>query len=431
VDDTLRVGIVGPGRRGSNLMQRLGYPVGKAKTLESIIQGTEVVALCDTFERNLAAAAAAVEKLHDAPTLYRDYREMLSNEDLDAVIVATPDFSHAPIAEAAVQAGCDVYVEKCAANDPEQLRSLEAAMDKHDRFVQVGYQLRQDTLFRQALEVMRRGWIGEVHLAQTSIHRHGSNGALQHPILYSDAPPKPEEVHWDLFLAGVAREREYDPYRYFEWRKYWDYSNGVFGDNQSHSVDAVEFILDLGTPGSAMASGGVYHHTQNGRETPDVVNAQVEYPDKKVSVGYSDIGMNSYLTPGVFLFGTEGTMHVSWELKVFPDLFSSRYAESIEEGKVSPNKPMIHLKNPAAAKAITGNPSEMWLSGRGATATTTSKGEFDTSRLHLENFFQSVRLRNAPAASLEVTRTSTIAAMMSAESYRTGKRVTPADLGFE
>ncbi|QDU65196.1 Gfo/Idh/MocA family protein [Engelhardtia mirabilis] len=429
IDDALRVGIVGPGRRGSNLMARMGYPSELANATDQTISGVELVAVCDTFLGNLRTASDAVSKVHDRPTEYRDYRLMLEREDLDAVVVATPDFSHAPIAQAAVEAGCDVYVEKCAANTADQLRSLEAAVAKHGRIVQVGYQLRENELYRQAKAIVERGWIGEVRLARMEVHRHGSNGALRHPLLEYGPAPERADVEWELFLAGIAPEREYDAERYFEWRKFWDYGNGVCGDNQSHSVDAIEFVVGLGLPASATASGGVYHWG-GARETPDVLSANVEYPDAGISVNYMQTDSNSFGVPGTWLYGSEGTMHVSWELEVYPDRFSERYADSLEEGKLDPRRPMIHLKDPAAAKAMEGKASELWLAGRGAGGTTRSDGTFDTTRLHLENFFTSVRERSTPTAPLEVARTSTIAAIMSAESYRTGRRVTLEDVGF-
>lgn len=430
IDDTLRVGIIGSGRRGHNLLARLGYRNAYANNPDKYLEGVKVVAVSDTWEGNREMASEAIGKLHSKPTVYRDYREMLGTEDLDAVIVATPDFTHAPISIAAIEAGCDVYVEKCAANTREQLEAFESAIKKHEAVVQVGYQLRQDAIYKQAAEVIRRGWIGEPRLARCEVHRNGMNGALRHPALADGGQPNPEGVDWELFLAGLAPEREYDPQRFFEWRKYWDYCNGICGDNQSHSVDAVEFVVGLGHPSKATAAGGVFEYDH--RETPDVLTATVDYDNEGMSVLFVAIDSNSYNVPGTYFYGTEGTMHVSWELKVWPDRFSEKYGESLESGKLKASKPMIHLKDPAAASAITGNPSEMWLAGRGATRTTRKDrdGTFDTTRLHLENWFESIRTRSQPMASIESAKGSTMAAIMSAESYRTGRRVSASDLGF-
>jgi predicted dehydrogenase len=361
---------------------------------------------------------------------HADYEEMLAREDLDAVVIATPDFSHAPLAVAAIEAGCDVYVEKCAANTPEQLRALERALADSDRILQVGYQLRQDELFRSAGEIYRRGWIGQVHLAEFAIHRGGPTATLEHPLLADGAaPPDPALVDWDLFLAGIAPEREYSPSRYFEWRKYWDYGNGTMGDNQSHSLDAVEWVCGLRHPTSAVASGGLYGASPD-RETPNVLNATVEYADDSLSVRFSEFDGNSGKQDGAWFYGTEGTMHVSWELKVWPDRFSERYAQSLAEGKLKPGQPMIHLTDPAAAEAVNGNPSQMWLAGRGALRTTRGRGAFDTTRLHFENLFACMRDRSLPDAHLGTARWSTLGTLMSAESFRTGRRTTPEDLGF-
>ncbi len=436
IDNVLRVGAIGVGRRATGgLLPRLGYvrrdmATGELKPQTPRMPDVELVAICDVFQDNLDEMGAAVERAGGKATLYKRYREMLDREDLDAVIVATPDFTHAPIAQAAVEAGCDVYLEKCAANTPQQLRDLEAAVAEHGRIVQVGYQLRQDEIHRQAKEVVKRGWIGETRLITHAVHRSGSTGSLRHPLLQYGEAPDPGRVDWDLFLDGRAPERPYEAGRFFEWRKYWDYCNGIFGDNQSHIVDAAEFIADLGLPATAVASGGVYG-SDEGRETPDVITAVLEYPDQGLSLRFTEIDCNSHPSQVSSYHGTEGTLEISWELKVFPDRFSSKYADALEAGKLNPNKPVIHLKDRAAATALSANPSEMWLAGRGATKTTRGGGEFDTTLLHLQDFFDSVRSREKPIADLSSSRVSTIAAQMSAEALRSGTRITPQDLGFE
>ena len=434
VDDTLRLGAIGLGRRMTNLLSRLGVACkdlrsGKRQSADEPMAGIEFVALCDVFEWNLEEKAEAVRELGGEPALYRDYREMLEKEDLDAVIVATPDFTHAPIAQLAVENGCDVYVEKCAANTPQQLRDLEAAVAKHEAIVQVGYQLRQDEIHLRAKEVIERGWIGEVRLVTFEVHRSGATGLLRHPLLEYGEPPDPALVDWDLFLAGIAPERPYDPERFFEWRKFWDYCNGICGDNESHFVDEVELMTGIGLPATASTSGGVYGSTDQ-RETPNVITACLEYPDEGLSLRFTEIDCNSGGPKGTWVYGTDGSLSVSWELKVYPDRFSSRYADALEEEKLSPHKPMIHVKDPAAAAALEANPSQMWLAGRGATKTTRGNGVYDTTRLHIEDFLSCVRSREQPAASLEIARNSTIAAQMSAAALRQGRAITPADLGF-
>jgi predicted dehydrogenase len=429
IDNTVRLGIVGAGRRGHDIIARLGYPSDKANAPDVRIENVDLVSVCDVFAGNRHSAVAAISRVHSPPAIHRDYREMFERDDLDGVIIATPDFSHAPIATAAIEAGIDVYLEKCAANTPDQLRALERALAKHDRILQVGYQLHQDVLFSNAVEIFRRGWIGEVRMARFEVHRNGPNGQLRHPLLQYGQAPDASEVDWELFLAGIAPERDYDPERFFEWRKFWDYSNGSCGDNQSHSVDAAEFVLGLDLPTSAMASGGVYQWGGQ-RETPDVLTAAVEYADAGVSVLFTSIDANQHMVPGTWFYGTEGTMHVSWELKVFPDRFSERYAERLGRGELDVNEPMLHLENRAAAAALEGDASELWLAGRGATKTTRGDGTFDTTRLHLEDWLTSMRDRTQPSSPLASAKGSTLAAMMSAESYRSGRRVTLEDMGF-
>ncbi|HKX46906.1 MAG TPA: Gfo/Idh/MocA family oxidoreductase, partial [Planctomycetota bacterium] len=403
IDDSLKVGVVGIGRRASDLLARLGHKlptanVHKSEEFQPIV-GVEVAAVCDTFRPNREWAARAVAVVGPEPAAYADYRELLAREDLDALIVATPDFSHAPIAIAAVERGLDVYVEKCLANTPEQLRALEAAASAKDRIVQTGYQLRQDEIRKAAAEIVRRGYLGEVRLIRFALNRHGAVGRLAHPLLAGGAAPDSEFVDWELFLAGVAPERPYDPKRYFEWRLYWDYANGVFGDQLTHVADEVAVVAGLGLPSSATASGGVYEW-RDGRETPDTITAVLEYDEPGTSLVFSNVNSNSHGQDGTTFYGTEGTLEVSWQLRLFPDRFSAKYAEQVEAGKLDPETPMLELLDPAAATALQGKPTELWLAGRGATRTTRPDGEFDVTRLHLDDFFDAVRTRREPAAGI-------------------------------
>jgi hypothetical protein len=182
----LRIGLVGFGTRGRGHLRVFGYfdtDTGKARFIEhERMPGVEVVAICDTFQDNLDLGCEWVRKAGARATGYVDYREMLATADLDAVVIATPDHTHAPIAADAMRAGCDVYVEKCLSNNVEETLLLERLAAETGRIVQVGYQLRHDASHAVAKSLIQQGHIGEVRMVQMNLRRSGDNAGWTDPL---------------------------------------------------------------------------------------------------------------------------------------------------------------------------------------------------------------------------------------------------------
>ena len=428
VDDALQVGLIGAGDRGFAHLHRLAdLPESPGKPRVCGIPGVRVTAICDTFDVH---ADRAVEGLRQGGggrvRSYVDYREMLEREDLDAVVIATPDFTHAPIAIDAVRAGCDVYVEKCMSNTPEHAVELQHALEEGQRVLQVGYQLRQDELHAAARELVRRGYVGEVRMVQSFLRRSGAVGAWKSPLAENGGPPR-HQVHWEEFLARAAPAVPYDPRRYFEWRAFWDYGTGAAGDLMSHAMNSVEMVLDLGMPDSVTSSGGVYEW-DDGRETPDNWSALLEYEDPRTSVNFCCSLSNSYGKQGTLFLGTEGTLELSWFLNVYADQHSTRYAEQIEDGRIVPGKAFLTRRNEGSERALESTPSEAWLVGRGAKETTIEGKLHDTTYLHLAEFFDCVRSRRMTSANFDTSLASTMSALACAQSYREERRVSPSEM---
>lgn len=427
-NDTLRIGVIGTGARGQDHLWALGYAVDdpvyahRKGTVVEPIAGTAVVAVCDAYEDKLDQAHAAVRARGGQPGRYTSWRKMLDEAHLDAVVIATPDHLHGPLALAAVEAGCDVYVEKCMTNRAEELAPLGAALEKHGRILQVGYQMHQDRLHQLAREMIAHGELGEVHSVQTFLHRNTESGAWKHPDAARGAALR-ERIHWDEFLGG-APAREFDASRFFEWRQYWDYSTGLSGDVFSHTLSAAQYLLDLPLPETASASGGVYHWRDQ-RETPDHFSATVEFPSKRVQVNFLSTLSNSFFRRSALaVCGSKATLELSWRLSVYAEQGSELFERLDKEKRRPYERPYVDIQDNAARLVVQGAPSSRWLEGRGATATTAADGSVhDTTRLHHEEWVRCIRARTQPSASYASSLCSTIGAHLATQSYRQGRRM--------
>jgi predicted dehydrogenase len=239
-----RVGLIGSGWYGKSALFRLLQ-----------IEPVEVVALCDVDKRMLAEAAemvAARQASRRTPRTFGDYREMLKQEQLDIVHVATPDHWHALAMIAAVQAGADVYVEKPVSVDVVEGRAMLAAARKHNRVVQVNMQRRSTPHLVEARDrVIREGRLGKVAYAEVCCF---------YPMRPRGNPPEvapPEYLDYDMW-TGPAPMRPFTSNKHPRgWRAFMEYGNGIIGDMGVHMLDMVRWMLDLGWPKRISSSGGI------------------------------------------------------------------------------------------------------------------------------------------------------------------------------
>jgi predicted dehydrogenase len=230
--DRVALAIVGAGGRGADNIR------------EAAAAGAEIVALCDCDEQN---AAESFAKYPDARK-YRDWRRMLDAEkSIDAVLVATPDHSHAIVSIAAMQLGKHVYSEKPLARSIWEVRQMAKAATASRVATQMGTQGHAFEGTRQAVEVLRAGVIGDV--AELHVWTDRPAGWWAQGVLRpTDTPPVPPTLDWDVWL-GPAPERPYHPaYVPFKWRGFWDFGTGAIGDMGIHNLDTAFWGLELGTP---------------------------------------------------------------------------------------------------------------------------------------------------------------------------------------
>ena len=272
------------------------------------VPGVELVAACDIFDGRLDAA----RERHGEIFVSRDYREVLARDDVDAVIVGTPDHWHQPISVDALNAGKAAYCEKPMVHDISEGHSLIEAQEESGRVFQVGSQGMSSLGNEKAKALYEEGAIGELNYAEGFWARNSPLGAWQYPI---PAGASGETVDWKRFL-GPAPEVPYDPLRVFRWRNYRDYGTGVAGDLFVHLFSSLHFIVSSRGPTRIQATGGL-RYWEDGREVPDVLLGMFDYPatdthppfNLSLRVNFVDGTSGSTF---LRLVGSEGAMDVTW-----------------------------------------------------------------------------------------------------------------------
>jgi predicted dehydrogenase len=210
------------------------------------VRNENIVAVCDVDENNLAAAA----KEFPSAKTYADYRKMLERKDIDAVVVSTPDHTHAVATMAALNSGRHVYCEKPLTHSVWETRQVIEAARKHKRITQLGTQIHATDNYRRVVELVRSGVIGPVREVHVWVGRVWAGKGRP-----TETPPVPATLSWDLWL-GPAPERPYHPaYVPFNWRGWWDFGGGTLADMACHHVDLPKWALKLGPPLTVEAEG--------------------------------------------------------------------------------------------------------------------------------------------------------------------------------
>ena len=257
-NDRVRVGIIGTGGRGMNHLQELK---------KDAAANAEIVALCDVWRVNLERAKEAAG---NGPRTTSHYQELLSWPEVDAVIIAGPDFGHSRMLEEALRAGKDVYVEKPFGTDFAEAKAAFLAARASGRVVQAGTQWRSDPVFVGAKQLLEAGAIGQVTRAEFRIGFYEPRWARDyHHVAEAD-------VDWKNFLLHRPA-RPFDARRFRQWQLFRDYTNGIPGLWMSHWANLVAWYLNDLFPASAVTLGGVYRW-KDGRETEDIFETLLEYP---------------------------------------------------------------------------------------------------------------------------------------------------------
>jgi len=361
-NDRIRVGVIGAGGRGR-------YLTGEFKEI-----GAEMAAVCDVAEANLEAGLKAAST---GAKPYDNYKRLLEDKSIDAVIVSTPDHWHAQMTIDAVEAGKDVYVEKPLAHTiAEGYRMIEATR-RTKRIVQVGTQRRSSALFQESRAIAQSGELGNVRLVNSWWYNHQAS---------MNTSPVTGKVDWQQWL-GTSPKREFDPIRFRNWYYFWDYSGGLMIGQAAHVIDAIHWFMNSDAPMAVTTSGGAVNI--DGVEIPETTCMSIEYPQNYLAVftvGYKAMRYNMFNDQCKQFHGDKARLDVGRE-------WYALYPQSTAiEMKPSREKKMPGSFNPA-------------------------------TRDHIRNFLDCIRTRNEPNAPVEAGQSTNIVLCMAIESLRTGRRM--------
>ena len=289
-NDRLSIGMIGVGSRGGQLLGDI--------LKNSAAYNVEVTAVCDTWKMRRDAAAARIkESGGKEPRLFENYEDLLALKDLDAVVIASPDFSHARILTDALKAGKDVFVEKPMGKDLEQLNAAMDAQAAAKRIVQVGTQRRSEGYWKAAAKMVQSGVLGTISRVEVGWNDCGPRWRRNVTAI------KREDVNWKRFLMHLP-DRPFDEHRYGEWQLFRDYTNGPMAVLGAHFFDVALWVMNAKYPSTAVANGGQYVW-KDGREHEDTVYAAFDFPEGFALRYCTGLGNSS--EGGLRLYGTNGT----------------------------------------------------------------------------------------------------------------------------
>jgi predicted dehydrogenase len=360
-NERVRCGVIGSGGRGQLLAG------------EFLANGAEVAAVCDVYEPNLSAG---LKKASPGAKGYGEYRRVLDDTSLDAVVVAAPDHWHSRMMIDAVDAGKDVYQEKPLAHTIEDGEAKVRAVRRTRRVVQVGTQRRSFDFFIEAKALMEK--LGQVRLVT-------SWWANYQPAL--PAGKFEGALDWKAWL-GSAPQRPPDPVRFFNWYWFWDYGGGLLVGQAAHLMDAIQWFMKSGEPRAVTCSAGRVN--VEGAEVPETCVLTVEFPEDYLAtfaIGYQAMRYNFF----------------NDQLKQFHGT-AARFDVAREWCKLYPQSREIELK---------------------AVAERRDPGSFNgrATRQHVANFLECVKSRKEPNAPVEAGQATNIVLGMAVESMRTGRRL--------
>lgn len=261
-NERLRLGVIGCGGMANSHMNALL----QMKETDNV----EIGAVCDVYQKRLESAA---QKTGGKP--FARYQELLSQKDLDYVLIATPEHWHHRMTIDALEAGKHVYVEKPMTHTIKESQEVIRKLHGSQLKLQVGVQGMSDESYEVANRYIREGALGKVVMAQIDYSRNHLDDFWAYDI---DADAKPGvNLDWEAWL-GPAPKRAWDPRRYFQWRRYWDYSGGIATDLFVHRVTRIIKAVGLTFPDRVVATGGTWNFTDTVAEIPETFNMLCDYP---------------------------------------------------------------------------------------------------------------------------------------------------------
>lgn len=394
--DRLGVAMIGVGTRGQYLLK---------EALE--VPNTEIRVICDLYDGNIARARQAAG--NPAVRVTKDWEAAVADKDVDVVVIATPDFWHAPMTVRAAEARKDIYVEKGWCRTLDEAKRMRKAVKDNRVVMQLGHHYNSLSAFQRAREIFRSGALGKTPLVRTYIDRTGPDPVWKFYTNYRvHEPPQdagPETIDWERFIANASK-RPFDLERFFKWRCWWEYGTGIAGDLMTHLWDSVNMVMGMGIPETAVTQGGLYFW-KDGRDVPDMWHVLFDYPSKELAITFACNFHNRHAGEMAQYLGRDMTMEVS-------QLFCRTY--------IAEWKPEYHTRMAAARRAAVkaGDPPEAAVVAPDTNYRATD--EFEVAG-HVRNFLDCVRTRQTPRCGVDRAFEEAAAIVMSVEAYKQGRRV--------
>jgi predicted dehydrogenase len=401
----VRLGLIGYGCRGAELVQ----------ILRKAGSNVEFLGISEVFDKRMEKGLATADP---GARGYKNYRDLLEADDIDAVIIATPDHWHAQMATDAAKRGKHIYLETCMACSVEEAIALRSAVKSSGVVFQLGHQGRQRDLNLKARELVGDDILGRITLIEATTNRNDARDGWN---IVEGEQASNETIDWELFQGPCKERYPFSIERYYGWRNYRAYGNGMAGELLTNEFDMVNSIMDLGIPESAVASGGLYDHA-DGREVPDLFQAALEYPARSLTLLYSGTLTNG-IPRGTLFMGRDATMELGRILSVWADKSSIRYRSRIEAGILDPSTPIVnYTKDQDQVDAISSATSK-YYADRGLVLTYREGKQLDTTGLHLAEWLNCIQSDRLPSCPVDRGFEEAVTASMATVSYREGRRV--------
>ncbi|HET6179812.1 MAG TPA: Gfo/Idh/MocA family oxidoreductase [Candidatus Sulfotelmatobacter sp.] len=388
-NDRISLGHVGIGNRGEDL----DLIASKLKSSHNV----EMTAVCDLWKVNRDKAAATNNGYYGrSPRAVQHVEDLLSMKDIDGVLISTPEHSHSPILRMTAQAGKDAYCEKPMGNVLSEIKDAREAVRQAKTVVQVGTQHRSEPYQLAAQKVIGSGALGDVSKVEVVWNYHGPRWRGRPQVKQI----REQDTDWSKWLL-TKPARPFDPQLYFEFRLYKEFSSGIPDQWMSHAIDVVHWFMNDDFPKSVMAHGGVFAW-HDGRENADTFQALLEYP-KGFLVSYSTSFGNDAPSFTRYMGKNATLINIGGE-------GSPRY-QLVQEKGTHEDDADIDQKRESKFISL---PGESGLPPMGID---------DLSLEHMANWFECMRSRQQPHATVDNGFAHSVACMMAAQSYWSGKKV--------
>jgi predicted dehydrogenase len=366
--EPVTLGVIGAGSRGTFVM-------GVFQEDPAVRVGT----ICDVYEPNLERGlSTAARKQSSPPHACRNYKELLADKSIKAVLIATPEHWHHRMVLDALAAGKDVYVEKPLCQTPEQGVELVAAEQRSKNIVQVGMQRRSYDLYLEGRKLVAAGSLGTVRMVRAWwLNNHVDERAQTRKL---DGP-----LDWEQWQGPAAKRVPLNPHVFRNWRHYSDYAGGIVADQGAHVYDGIHLLMNATYPLAVTAAAGKPHKALV--DTPESVVVVAEYPEDFLGVftiNYAAIRYERRLDQMNHLDGNQARMDIGRE-------------EANVYTAESKDKPVTALKS--------------------------ARGFGYATNLHVENFLECVRTRKRPTAPMALGFPAALVVHLANRSLRTGRRV--------